>query len=105
MHAFIKRWQFTEHDQHTRVWWTWQMVTSEGGTEKALDGFRSYGEAVADAISKGFHPRHDDWVVESMRTVVHFERGSAAARLPKGNDGPGGERPTRVYEKPTLVPR
>jgi hypothetical protein len=105
MHAFMKRWEFTEHDEHARVWWTWQMATSEGGTEKGSEGFRSYGEAVADAIRKGFHPRNDDWVVESKRTVVHFERGRAAARLPNGNGRSGDERPTGVYEKPTLVRR
>jgi hypothetical protein len=82
----MKRWYFTEHDEcSSSVWWTWQLVASDGVIEKAGEGFRSYGESVADAIRKGFHPRNDDWVVEGKFGVARFGRGTAEARLPKGD--------------------
>lgn len=81
-----KRWHFTEHDERPRVWWTWQLVSSDGKIEKTSEEFLTYGSAVADAIRKGFSPRDDDWSVNSKCGTARFERGTTTVRLRQGGD-------------------
>ena len=102
----MQRWHFTEHDKRPPVWWTWRVCSPDGKIEHVSDAFRSYGAAVADAISNGFRPRDDQWVVETSQALVHVGRGehSVSTRVSRtrrsrfpGAPNPGTQGPLPSY--------
>jgi hypothetical protein len=68
----VKHWRFVEHALPGR--WTWRLVELDKTIEKKSAEFRSYGDAVGDAIRHGFRPSEDDWVVESLHAVARFSK-------------------------------
>jgi hypothetical protein len=93
-----KRWDFSEHDEGPRLWWSWQLVASDGKIEKTSEQFLTYGEAVADAIRKGFRPRDDDWSVDSKHGMARFERATTKVRLAQAT----GTKPVSITSRTSL---
>jgi hypothetical protein len=79
----MKRWCFTERDKRLPVWWTWRVDGDDGGITQVSEGFATYGEAVLDAIRKGYRPCEDRCVLETRHAVVHFGPGKRAVSVIK----------------------
>jgi hypothetical protein len=69
-------WRFVENGELGRQRWTWRRkMTVDGAIEAASRDFPSYAAAVMDAVSKGFRPKSEPYLVESLGRLIRFEPG------------------------------
>jgi hypothetical protein len=66
------RWWFKESIAVYPSRWTWRTLNVDGSVDQQSAEFGSYGAAVQDALTHGFHPSDDDWAIESARLTSHF---------------------------------
>jgi hypothetical protein len=68
-----RAWRFVKHPRLPERW-TWRLVASDGAIVSESEQFNTYGDAVGDAIRKGFRPSDDHWIVESLQTTQFHPR-------------------------------
>ena len=78
-----KRWVFLEDRTQFPTRWSWRQLGADGRIEKQSEDFHGYGLAVRNAISHGFHPKNDHWIIESAHSLVHHQHGKDAVLVPK----------------------
>lgn len=89
------KWQFVQHADGAHPMWTWTRFLLSGEVEVHSEPFPDYGNAVYDAMKKGFDPSLDRWSVTNNTGTVHY-------------NGLGeGQRSAPLFVKPDLksVPR
>src|SRR5687767_13991117 len=88
-------WEFVLHQGAEREW-SWRRVGVDGAIEHKSKPHSTYGLAVEDAISSGFRPQEQHWLVTSKEWTTHFEPDESPVSL-----GPAG----LVIQRPPLDER
>ena len=85
-------WKFVQHDERGRQRWKW-LRTAAGGAIASGD-FPSYAAAVMDAVTRGFRPKSEPYLVESPGRLVRFEPGRRPVTvwLPEAGSPAAGKR-------------
>lgn len=66
-------WTFLQGGELGRQKWTWRRMTDEGLLESAPAEFPSYAAAVMSAVSEGFRPKSEPYLVESLGRLIRFD--------------------------------
>jgi hypothetical protein len=69
------RWHFVEQYLGDDTRWSWRVLEADGTIEHQSQSFRTYGEAVNEAIRHGFQPRQQHWIVATRHAITHFRPG------------------------------
>jgi hypothetical protein len=80
--AVAQRWIFIETSGKPPGLWTWRTLSVHGTIDHQSEEFEAFGVAVRDAIKKGFDPREDHWIVQTLHSTTHYERGNAMVDIP-----------------------
>ena len=93
------RWQFVESYEENTTHWSWRTVRGDGTIESQSEQFSTYGQAVSEAIKKGFQPRQQHWLVATRHTVTHFRPGQGPITVPAT------DKESRPADTPTQAPQ
>ena len=101
-----KRWIFLEDRTQYPTRWSWRQLGADGRIERQSEDFDGYGMAVRNAISHGFHPKIDHWIIESGHSLVHCQDGKDAVLIPKKDFPPRKAGPLkRVSRSDAAAPK
>jgi hypothetical protein len=89
--AVAQRWIFIETSGKPPGLWTWRTLSVHGTIDHQSEEFEAFGVAVRDAIKKGFDPREDHWIVQTLHSTTHYERGNAIVDIPHTYPKVGGK--------------
>jgi hypothetical protein len=74
----MKLWKITQHREHGRNYWTWSLLAADGTIDAISGNLADYGATIHDAVTHGFRPTEDHWIVQSVYYTTHYERGKRA---------------------------
>src|SRR6185436_14684587 len=63
-----RHWEFQRH----RAAWSWRRMGINDVIEATSESGFTFGAALKDAMSHGFNPKTDSWVVRSRESVTHL---------------------------------
>jgi hypothetical protein len=64
--------------------WTWRLMRIDGSIEQTSEAKLTFGEAIRDAMKKGFRPRQDFWVIKRQNWITCFDHGRIVSTDPTG---------------------
>jgi hypothetical protein len=77
------QWQFIAHHDGVRESWSWRRLVIDGAVEATSERHTDFGKAVLDAVTNGFKPRTQGYVVISREWVTHYQpQGTSDSSLP-----------------------
>jgi hypothetical protein len=76
-------WEFIEGRDSPRHTWHWRRLRGDGTQEKLSEAFDDYGLVIKDAVTNGFKPSRQPWVVITPRSITHFTSGHQPITEPR----------------------
>ena len=76
-----EQWEFLLAGDYT---WTWRRVA--GSYAGTCAPFSDFGVAVSDAVTQGFVPERQYWLVKSNGRTTHFRPGYIPVNFPAGEN-------------------
>src|SRR5688572_4729828 len=73
------RWEFTR----TGASWAWRQLDADETIKDASNAHADLGAALTEAISRGFNPAMDDWIVQSRERITRYSPGKPAVTAPR----------------------
>jgi hypothetical protein len=66
-------WTFLQGGELGRQKWTWRRMKDDGVIETSPSEYPSYAAAVMNAVSQGFRPKSEPYLVESLGRLIRFD--------------------------------
>ena len=73
-------WAFVRHAESGD--WTWREMSIDGSIARISSPLWDFGATISDAITHGFRPKEDHWVVTNRTGTTHFDPGSTPIAIP-----------------------
>ena len=91
-------WHFLRDDETAPSKWTWRRMRIDGTIEQTSEPHLEFGSVIANAVEKGFKPKHDAYVVIAGEMYTHFRPGESPITVPpdRGPRSPFVEAPNEA---------